>query len=325
MQITSTIKQNVLKIVRDCCQLKPGEDVLIIRDISQDPAIAQVFYDAVLEYDGKPSIVIIPTSTPGSPLPATANAAAMVADLILTPTTVSIFHASGLHDACTHGKARLLAISECTAEMLSKGGICADFLGIEPTVKRVAEYYEKGSKIVYSTPAGTRITADISGRKPYLNSCISNKPGDMNGIPTIEVYIAPIENSVNGEIVVDLSCSGGVGKIIEAPIRIRIENGKAVEFSGGAEARKLEAILKSTENPSSFQVAELAIGLNPCCRITGNISEDEGKYGTCHMALGSNASFGGLNPAPIHIDMVLDKPTITIDGIIITKNGDLAV
>ena len=41
------------------------------------------------------------------------------------------------------------------------------------------------------------------------------------------------------------------------------------------------------------------------------------------MALGSNASFGGINPAPVHIDMVQNTPTIYIDDEEICRDGRL--
>ena len=84
-------------------------------------------------------------------------------------------------------------------------------------------------------------------------------------------------------------------------------------------------MLQESNSKDSYQVAELAIGLNPHCRVTGKIVEDEGKYGTCHMALGNNKGFGGQSNAPLHIDMVQWYPTVTIDNVEIVKNGKLGI
>lgn len=324
MQVFERIQQNSEKIIRSCCCPKPGEQLLILTDEAQDMRLVNSLRDAAIAAGLNTNVLTIPVSVPGSELPAFANEAAMESDIILTPTTTSIYHAPGIHLACTEGHARLLALSECTSEMLSEGGIEADFSALLPVVQKVCTYYDAGSKIHYTTPAGTDITACIRGRHGCMNSGISSEAGQLNGLPTVEVFIAPVEESVNGTIAVDLSCSGGVG-IIEEPIFICIEKGRAVSFSGGKQAAQLQAIVESTGDPRSRQVAELAIGLNPCCRITGKICEDEGKYGTCHMALGSNTSFGGINPAPVHIDMVQDRPTIIIDDVIICKDGRLLV
>jgi leucyl aminopeptidase (aminopeptidase T) len=65
---------------------------------------------------------------------------------------------------------------------------------------------------------------------------------------------------------------------------------------------------------------EVGIGLNEKARITGNMLEDEKLRGTCHLAPGN---------VRCHVDMLVDKPTITvcyIDGTTkeIMRNGSLA-
>ena len=41
--------------------------------------------------------------------------------------------------------------------------------------------------------------------------------------------------------------------------------------------------------------------------------EVEKVYGTCHMALGNNATFGGEVDVPFHSDGVILEPTVKID------------
>jgi leucyl aminopeptidase (aminopeptidase T) len=53
--------------------------------------------------------------------------------------------------------------------------------------------------------------------------------------------------------------------------------------------------------------------------------EDEGAYGTCHIGIGDNTSFDGTVKAASHIDLIMRKPTIKIDGKIIQKDGELTV
>lgn len=320
------IRKNARKIVEECCNIGENDNVVIITDDQQSPFISQAIFTEVQNLNGTPVIITMEQSMPGAPLPEAVNDAISHADVIITPTTTSIYHAAGIHNACKgEGKARLLALSECSEDTLLEGGIKADFKAIKPIVEGVGKYFEKGKHICITTPAGTFIEADISDRPAHMNTGICHEPGDLMGLPTIEVFIAPNEKSVNGKIVVDASCSGGVGVIESEPIVITVVEGRATKFSGGKEAKKLEELLASAGTESVYQVAELAIGLNPDCRITGKIVEDEGKYGTCHMALGSNTSFGGINKAPLHIDMVQFSPTVLIDGEEICIGGELQV
>lgn len=317
------MEKNICRILSTCGGLKEGEKILIISDDRQEPEIFNTFYTESKKMKTNPILLVMPTATPGKELPEIVAAAAMEADLIVAPTTTSIYHSPCIYRACKEGNARFIALSECVRSNFLEGGITADFKRIKPIVDIVGEKYQKGKKITYSTPSGTRITADIEGRNAYLNSGLSTQKNEMTGLPTIEVYIAPVEESVEGTIVVDASCSGGVG-LCREPIVITVTKGKAVEITGGEEAEKLKDLLSKEGTDSVYQVAELAIGLNPNARITGIVNEDEGKYGTCHMALGRNASFGGLHDAPIHIDMVQYAPTIVIDGEEICRDGKLS-
>lgn len=319
-------KMNARKIVVDTCAVKPGESVVVVTDSEAAPLMAQSLYDASLEAGAIPVIITMQKVKPGEPLPDAVSAALMHADVIITPTTTSIYHTEGVRLACLEGKpARLQALSEWQEDTFLNGGITADFVGLKPLVETVGKYFDMGKTMQFTTPAGTDLVASIENRPADLNTGLAHEPGVKMGIPTIEVFCAPVEESVNGVIVVDAMCSGGVGVIKEEPIKITIKNGKAVEFSDGPESKKLQSILKAAGTDSVYQVAEMAIGLNPKCRITGNINEDEGKYGTCHCALGSNTGFGGINSSPLHIDMVQYNPTITIDGKVITKDGILQV
>lgn len=100
-------------------------------------------------------------------------------------------------------------------------------------------------------------------------------------------------------------------RVISEPIILEVEKGSVVSIEGGDQARKLQDFLSEVNDPNAYQVAEIAVGMNPECRVTGNIIEDEGAYGTCHIALGNNnSSFGGLVDVPVHIDLLEWKPVI---------------
>ena len=311
--------------VMECGGVKEGENVLIVVDTIQPVSIREALYDAAKEYKATANILIMDPVPPAGNLPYVVNEAMKAADYIVAPTSKSIFHSVGMHEAhIPPYNRRGVALSECTEDMLANGGILADFASIRPNVYRVGEYFQKGKRLVLTTPGGTHLEANIEGRDAYNNTGMADKPGMLEGLPTIEVYIAPLETEANGTIVVDASCSGGIG-VIEEPIVITIKDGKAVSFEGGQQARDLEKIFSRLNDPNAFQLAEIAVGMNPNARITGCINEDEGKYGTCHCAIGSNAGFGGINEVPVHIDMVQWKPTLEIDGEVIFRDGVLLV
>ena len=77
------------------------------------------------------------------------------------------------------------------------------------------------------------------------------------------------------------------------------------------------------ENPLARNLAELGIGTNDKARVTGVILEDEKIYGTVHIALGSNDTFGGTVAAGIHVDGVVKEPVLKLDGKTVLEKGHL--
>ncbi len=49
--------------------------------------------------------------------------------------------------------------------------------------------------------------------------------------------------------------------------------------------------------------------------------EDEKILGTVHLAFGDNSTFGGSTRAGVHIDVVLTRPTLYVDGELVIEKG----
>jgi leucyl aminopeptidase (aminopeptidase T) len=313
------------KLFDACCGLRAGEHVVILTDPAQDPRVADALRRAAGAAGAEPVVVVIDrVDLPGGDLPAAAGAALLTADLIIAPTSKSVFHSPTLQAACRDGGARCVTVSEGDAGTLAGPGMQVDFRALSRAAVGLAETLDGGGTIEIRTPGGTAITASVEGRPGHTSRGQCLQPGDIIGLPTVEAYVAPVEESVNGVAVIDGSCSAGVGVTAAAPIRLTIENGMVTGIEGGAPADELAAILSRAQTPAAYQVCEIGLGLNPGCRITGRICEDEGTYGTIHLAIGDNRSFGGRNAAPLHIDMVQMRATVTLDGRPVITDGALA-
>jgi leucyl aminopeptidase (aminopeptidase T) len=98
-----------------------------------------------------------------------------------------------------------------------------------------------------------------------------------------------------------------------------------VSIEGDPGASHLERAIQEGESKPEGEwsrvVAELGIGTNPRARLQGNLMTDEKATGTIHVAIGRNDMFGGLNPAPVHIDCVVGEPTLRVDNQTIELNG----
>ena len=78
------------------------------------------------------------------------------------------------------------------------------------------------------------------------------------------------------------------------------------------------SIVKNARN-----IAEFGIGVNEKAILSGVVLEEEKMLGTCHIALGSNFTFGGNVRADIHWDTILIQPTIYFDNEKVMDSGEL--
>ena len=53
--------------------------------------------------------------------------------------------------------------------------------------------------------------------------------------------------------------------------------------------------------------------------------EDEKVVGTIHLAFGTSAGLGGVNVAGVHIDGLLLRPTVDLDGLLVLDDGRLLI
>lgn len=147
--------------------------------------------------------------------------------------------------------------------------------------------------------------------KNMLTSCLAAKPG--------EAYIAPLEDGSNGEMIIDGSMVG-VGKL-STPLHVTVREGRLRAITGEG-SEKLDILLANERNST---LGELGIGTNMAAILNGIILEDEKVYGTVHIAFGTNTSFGGTNKADCHMDGIILKPTLYLDGRKIIDHGEFLV
>ena len=136
-----------------------------------------------------------------------------------------------------------------------------------------------------------------------------------------EVFTAPIEDDTNGTIFIDGCAYGGPP---EHPFTLTIKNGEVVNLSDLSETDKQQSWVRKdlSRDENSKILAELGIGINTGARWNSDVMESEQTRGTCHFGFGMNIEFGGQNKSSNHIDYVILKPTIEVDGEIICRAGE---
>ncbi|UCF30601.1 MAG: aminopeptidase [bacterium] len=153
---------------------------------------------------------------------------------------------------------------------------------------------------------GTSLTLSATGRHLKTDDGILTEPGAWGNLPAGEVFLAPLEGTAEGILVLEW----GPSAKLSSPLTVEIRAGRAVSVSGenGDTVRWLEGLLAA--HPENRNVAELGIGTNPRATRPDSILESEKILGTVHVAFGDNHNFGGKVVAPFHLDFVVYGATL---------------
>lgn len=171
----------------------------------------------------------------------------------------------------------------------------------------IASRVKEAENIKITAPNGTSLVLSKKGRRVYKDTGILTRPGSFGNLPAGEVFLAPVEGTSEGLLVIEWAPT----RPLSSPLRLKIEKGKVVEIEGN-EPFKEELLKKLEENPLNANIAELGIGTNDGAKRPDNILESEKILGTVHIALGDNSSFGGKVRTPMHQDFVIFKPTVVL-------------
>jgi leucyl aminopeptidase (aminopeptidase T) len=133
-----------------------------------------------------------------------------------------------------------------------------------------------------------------------------NQKGRFGNLPAGEVFLAPVEGTAEGVLVLEW---GSQAKF-KSPLTVTIKGGRVVSVDGDEsdEVSWLESLLSA--HPDNTNIAELGIGTNPAATRPDNVLESEKILGTVHVAFGDNHTFGGVVKAPLHHDFVLFDATL---------------
>lgn len=307
--------------IRDCMGAKKNEKILVITDEQKremglslhENAVRMGYFSLLVEMkSGKIN---------GEEPPEEIAELMQKFDVVFCPTAKSLTHTDARRSASAKG-VRIATFPGITKEVMIRG-MNADYKAISKRTIKLQKILEKGKSIRVTAPAGTDITFDIAGRKIIPSKGLFHAKGESGNLPTGETFLAPVEGTSNGVFVVDGSMAG-LGLIKNANIKIEVESGYATKITGGTLGNKLKIMLDKV-GKGARNIAEFGIGTNDSAKLSGVLLEDEKVMGTIHIALGNNVSMGGSVNVPIHLDGVVKKPTVWMDGKLLMRDGKLII
>jgi len=297
--------------IKQCMKVKPGEKVIIITDKKMPMELSEALAKAVKEVGAECMIQLIPPREINGTEPSKEIAELMkTPDALFILTSWSISHTAARREATKAG-VKIASMPKVTEFSFTEGGLTADYRRVKELTEKMYEKIKDAKILRITSENGTDFTATVEGRKWDKDDGFIDHPGSWHNLPSGEVGVAPVEGTSHGIVVIDKMAFYGEG------IRYTVENGFAEGIEGSERLeREVNEIGKMARN-----IAEIGIGTNPKARLIGNILEDEKVFGTIHIALGNNLSYGGSVDVPLHIDGIILKPTLEADGEVLIKDG----
>jgi leucyl aminopeptidase (aminopeptidase T) len=307
----------VQAVVRECLAVKEDEEVLVVCNPATQgigdrlrEESAEAGADAVLT-------VISERASHAAEPPRTVAEAMAAADVVMAPTVQSLSHTAARKRASDAG-ARCATLPGVTEEMLARV-MSADMEGLRRKGWAVAEALDRATEAHITDANGTDLRLDLSGRKAIPDAGELTEPGAFGNLPCGEGFISPVGGG--GTLVIDGSLAG-LG-VVDDPVELVVEGGHLTSARGGQGMAFMELLTVHGEDGTN--IAELGIGTNERAILTGEVLEDEKIQGTCHIAFGASAGIGGTVQVPVHLDCVVMKPTVELDGEAIVRDGELLV
>jgi aminopeptidase len=304
-------------VVRECLGVKEGDEALVICNPATQSLGERLREEAADA--GADAVLTVITELPshGSEPPRSVAAAMAATDVLMAPTVQSLSHTAARKSASEAG-VRCATLPGVTEEMLARV-MSADMDGLRRKGHAVADALDRATEARITDENGTDLRLDLSGREAIPDAGELTARGAFGNLPCGEGFIAPAGGE--GALVIDGSLAG-IG-VVEEPVELVVEGGHLTSARGGQGMAFMELLTVHGENGTN--IAELGIGTNEKAILTGEVLEDEKIQGTCHIAFGASAGIGGTVQVPVHLDCVLMRPTVELDGEAVVQGGELLI
>jgi leucyl aminopeptidase (aminopeptidase T) len=306
-----------VRIVRDVIGVNEDTRVLVVTDEGRH-GVGMALSMACRAMGAQAVLTLMPlTGEHGREPPATVAAAMRAAEVVFLPTTYALTHTRARLEASAGGS-RVVILRGVDEEMMIRGAMSVDFQMLKARTARLVEFLSSADTIQVTSEAGTAVHFKVTGRRAFALDGYFHEDTGFAVLPPGEVPISPVEGTTNGTIVFDYSMDS-LGRLRQ-PLTLGVEEGKVHSVTGSPE--EVQAVEKLfADDPSARNIAEFAIGTNPNARLIGNLAEDKKRTGTVHFAIGDNLSLGGRVESSIHLDGLMLKPTVRVDGQAVVEEG----
>jgi leucyl aminopeptidase (aminopeptidase T) len=309
-------------IIRRLLAVKPGEQVALVCDPHTEMAMAYALAGATESVGAEYTIMMMPTRTTErkNDLTPVIEKGLEAADCLigLTGSCGAPTYATAVKRLYNEKRLRAISMVMRTLDNFTEGGARADYDALYAEGQQLAAIWREAAHIQLTTPAGTDLHAPIAGETVIIECGFALEPGLEAAFSDGEVSQMPRQGRAEGILVVD----GPIAHLgrLDSPITMQVSHGRVTEVQGDCrQADELRHIIETI--PNAANIAEIGIGLNAACRRNGDFEEEKKGRGNVHVALGDNVFYGGDVHSPVHMDMVLYRPTVRLDERVVVEKG----
>ncbi len=309
--------------IESVLEARPGESILIIADdVRKD--VAQVFAEGALRLGLWTRMLVLDTGKNHlrDEVPKhlveiinAKNSPDIYINILCGDAGETPFRIKIIQLETRKGKARLGHCPGITMDMLTEGALSLtreENKKMQEVARALLAVLQDVSSVHVTSPSGSDFTLSVKGRTWFSDTFINWKDMKWMNLPTGEVLVGPVENSMEGRLVCDLAV-GGIGPISK-PVAIETERGAVVKAE--CEDENVLRIINETQaiDKMAKHVGEFAVGLNPKARLVQEFLESEKVGSAIHVAFGNNMDYPGVvaNNSATHQDFLVDKPTVVI-------------
>ena len=312
------------KVAKILAGVKEGESVLILADTVVDREMVDYVASAVHSLGGEAVEMIYETREEVDIEPPKVVSKAMEAsDVIIDFVKQYIIHTNAFYNALKAG-ARICDLTGMTPDMMIRLIGRVDYELMCELGDKLAELTKKAREVRIVSDVGTDVSFENDPNRPvWHNDGKVRSKGEYKFLGG-QVSWAPIEDSINGTLVVDgFIWPPDEISILSNPVKLTIKEGRIVKIDGGVEASIFDKWLNSFNDEKMFYVAHVSWGFHPKAKYTGIPLEDERVYGTIEFGFGSQSPRfkGKVGLAKSHTDVGLRFPKIYFDDELVVENN----
>jgi|TARA_B110000263_G_C15303056_1_gene508942 2,5-dihydroxypyridine 5,6-dioxygenase len=302
--------------IRKLVNPEAGQPLIVLADTTNDLQLAEALLSAAENAGADAQLIIKTRSAPGmatKPGPVLSNAFKS-AKYIVSICDDGFDASQAIQESISNGTRILITKVDGIEEYVLKAILDVDIDTMIKNANLCAKLWESTKVCKVTCPNGTNISFNLSPRKTIIGDGALTRDGEIDFFPGAQVNIAPVEETINGTIVVD--GSDNVNGLVLTPYKMILKNGIITNIEGDSEGNKIKDWLEACNQENIYHLCHFTIGLNPEAGISGNLVEDERKVAAVDFGFGYQSSdFGGtVGSCDYHMDVVISTPSIFLDG-----------